>query len=425
MRRLKIAALVIAAIPLCLWLWSAARLARLERHWKADMAADRARVAAERRPPLRGEARPVNGAPEYLAALEHFTKGFGAAARYVDDDEIDVAIGKAADAAPAPLPPEIAAELARRSVDLVAICEATRAERCDFDLEPSLDKSGTAPDPVALIGLTGLLVLEGHERERAGDFRIAAELYLDLARFGADMDHGGPFPIIWLGTALRAGLGALEREIAAGGLRAEDLAEVDRELATLEGLFEPSASVIRRERLRQDGRWISMGSGLVFERFYIGLPGFDGPKYDAIVREAEEALLTPDHAARKERLTRVIANGEKSSVLPIRWAMVYLDMVPRERGKSEAHVRLARAAAAVARARLERGSFPESLAEATTAPLLDPFDGKPLRYSRSKDGSTAKIWSVGPNEVDDGGTPPSVSRPDEADIVVELTARPK
>jgi hypothetical protein len=94
-------------------------------------------------------------------------------------------------------------------------------------------------------------------------------------------------------------------------------------------------------------------------------------------------------------------------------------------GKSKAHLRLARAAAAVARARLERGAFPGSLAEATAAPLLDPFDGKLLRYSRSKDGSVAKIWSVGPNEVDDGGTPASPSRPDEGDIVVELPARPK
>jgi hypothetical protein len=424
-RRLTIAALVIAAIPLCPWLWSAARLERLERRWKADMAADRARVAGERRPPLRGEARPVDGAPEYLAALGRFTKGFRAAVPDFYDYEIADAIAKAADAAPAPLAPEIAAELARRSADLVAICEATRAERCDFDLEPSLDKSGTAPDPVALSGPTGLLILEGHERERAGDFRIAAELYLDLARFGVDMDHGGPFPTIWLGTALRAGLGALEREIAAGGLRAEDLAEVDRELAILEGLFEPSASVIRRERLRQDRRWISMGSGLVYARLYIGFPGFDGPKYDAIVREAEEALLIPDHAARKERLARIVAEGEKSSILPIQWVMVSLDMVTRERGKAEAHLRLARAAAAVARARLERGAFPDSLAGATAAPLLDPFDGKPLRYSRSKDGATAKIWSVGPNEVDDGGTPPSASRPDEADIVVELPARPK
>jgi hypothetical protein len=130
------------------------------------------------------------------------------------------------------------------------------------------------------------------------------------------MDHGGPFPAIWLGTALRAGLGALEREIAAGGLRAEDFAEVDRELAILE-LFEPSASVIRRERLRQDGRWISIGAAWPTSSFTSVSRGSTGRNTTQSSERPRRRFSFPDRAARKERLARILAEGEKSSVLPI------------------------------------------------------------------------------------------------------------
>jgi hypothetical protein len=105
--------------------------------------------------------------------------------------------------------------------------------------------------------------------------------------------------------------------------------------------------------------------------------------------------------------------------------MVHLTEIPKERRESEAHLRIARAAAAVARARLERGAFPESLAEALKKSLVDPFDGKALRYSRAKGGRTAKIWSIGRNAVDDGGVGPSANRREEGDIVIEVSAPAK
>jgi hypothetical protein len=102
--------------------------------------------------------------------------------------------------------------------------------------------------------------------------------------------------------------------------------------------------------------------------------------------------------------------------------MVDLDMVQRELGKSEAHLHLARAAAAVARARLERGAFPESLAEAMAAPPLRREAASLLALEGRLD---LEALERGANEVDDGRTPPSVWRLDEGDIVVELQAPPK
>ncbi len=53
----------------------------------------------------------------------------------------------------------------------------------------------------------------------------------------------------------------------------------------------------------------------------------------------------------------------------------------------------------------ERGHYPETLRELTPKYLpsvsLDPFDGKPLRHKRLKQGF--KVWSVGQDFKDDGG----------------------
>lgn len=58
---------------------------------------------------------------------------------------------------------------------------------------------------------------------------------------------------------------------------------------------------------------------------------------------------------------------------------------------------------AAMRFRLERGRFPNSLAEAGFR-AEDPFDSKPLRYLATRD--TVRVYSVGQNGQDDGGKSP-------------------
>jgi hypothetical protein len=74
--------------------------------------------------------------------------------------------------------------------------------------------------------------------------------------------------------------------------------------------------------------------------------------------------------------------------------------------QTQALLRCAAAALAVERYRLAMGRWPEKLTDLTpdyfaTVPL-DPFDGKPVRFKRQKDGVV--VYSIGPDGTDDGGS---------------------
>jgi hypothetical protein len=74
--------------------------------------------------------------------------------------------------------------------------------------------------------------------------------------------------------------------------------------------------------------------------------------------------------------------------------------------QSQALLRCAAAAVAVERFRLAKGRWPEKLTDLApdylaTVPL-DPFDGKPVRFKRQKDGVV--VYSIGPDGTDDGGS---------------------
>jgi hypothetical protein len=74
--------------------------------------------------------------------------------------------------------------------------------------------------------------------------------------------------------------------------------------------------------------------------------------------------------------------------------------------RSLAHVRCTIAALAAERYRRERGTWPKAPAELVASGHLkawpeDPYDGKPLRWRRPKDGIV--IYSLGPDLTDNGG----------------------
>ena len=67
---------------------------------------------------------------------------------------------------------------------------------------------------------------------------------------------------------------------------------------------------------------------------------------------------------------------------------------------------MARTALALALFKIDAGVYPDTLAELVPGHLpeiqLDPFDGMPLRYVKTEKGY--RIYSVGDNLTDDGGT---------------------
>ncbi len=94
-------------------------------------------------------------------------------------------------------------------------------------------------------------------------------------------------------------------------------------------------------------------------------------------------------------------------------------MFVTQRSRVRARALVVRTALAVVEATAKRGKPPASLQdlvpEFLSAVPTDPWDGKPLRYA------PGKVWSVGRNGVDDGGTPPP--DPDEdktGDVVVTI-----
>jgi hypothetical protein len=78
----------------------------------------------------------------------------------------------------------------------------------------------------------------------------------------------------------------------------------------------------------------------------------------------------------------------------------------RQRARATADLRVGRTALAVALCAAETGAPPASLEALVPAYLrrvpLDPWDGQPLRYASV---GPAKVWSVGRDGRDDGGTP--------------------
>jgi hypothetical protein len=81
------------------------------------------------------------------------------------------------------------------------------------------------------------------------------------------------------------------------------------------------------------------------------------------------------------------------------------------------------------RYRIANGTIPDQLASLSPRflprELLDPFDGKPLRYK--KDGNAYVVYSVGPDMADNGGAVrPSDARydtPFDITFIVERSMR--
>jgi hypothetical protein len=86
----------------------------------------------------------------------------------------------------------------------------------------------------------------------------------------------------------------------------------------------------------------------------------------------------------------------------------FLNPVAKSLIRGSAIAVLAETGLALERYNIREGGYPASLEELVPDGLdavpEDPWTGEPLRYERLSNGGP-RLWSVGPNEVDDGGMP--------------------
>jgi hypothetical protein len=97
-----------------------------------------------------------------------------------------------------------------------------------------------------------------------------------------------------------------------------------------------------------------------------------------------------------------------------------LQYLYRQAMKEVAILRVVQAANLVLAVRGEDGEFPLTLLDTPEDWPLDPFDGRPMRY-RSLDAYSFRVYSVGPDVVDDGGT---FAGPRDPDIGLALRVDP-
>lgn len=117
------------------------------------------------------------------------------------------------------------------------------------------------------------------------------------------------------------------------------------------------------------------------------------PESGATVEHQEEGLRRMEDILDNRRLSYVMA--QETAPLPVSIPII-------SHGTRADHL-MTQAYVDVLQFRNQRGRWPESLAEAGVQ-AMDPYDGKPLRYRLEGEGF--RIWSVGFNGRDDGGTFP-------------------
>jgi hypothetical protein len=119
----------------------------------------------------------------------------------------------------------------------------------------------------------------------------------------------------------------------------------------------------------------------------------------------EAARLPPHEQAQRERALEAEARELPDLAVLTRLSLPETQRMGPSFRRVQAQVRCLIAALAIERYRQRHHGWPKGLTD--LAPfvdgriLVDPFDGKPLRYRRLPDG--VLVYSIGPDETDNGG----------------------
>jgi hypothetical protein len=406
-RKLGLGVLVALALGALLW-WDAGRRARARMKEREDEAARE--VAREQelhdrepRPVVSGEPIDDDAAPRYRA-LENASF---AAAPWTWPKGMQALVSGWSPGDP--IPASVVKVLDEQEGDLAAVREAVRCTRCSlFWASP--------PDPGAQVyegkkvgahrGLGWLLILRGHEKASRGDVRGAIDEYLAAARLGIDIERAGSSEWLSHGTFVAScSFLSLGKLVARGRADEDRWTQIESGLDRLDPSLPSAESCFRRlrfedfsRRAEEEKRMFTDAGlrGRIFMLDHWRSPFALAPhdliadrsleETDELWRDSERIASVPDARARRAAFAALKRDLAGRSFTGFATTAEY----PR------VHARLARAAIILERAR-RSGDIPSSI----ELPV-DPF-GAPARLRHRPTATGYRVWSVGPNGVDDDG----------------------
>lgn len=339
--------------------------------WANEVKVERARAASVRRPMVHGLA-PIdsNVAPLYMALF---------ASNGTTDDIGAIASALKGGAGPESIEPILTA----RKADLLALREAVRYSRCDWETPWERALVAPLPNLMATRCLCNLLVIEG----RGLSPREASERDLDVIRVGTDFEAGASLIHKMMAVAiLQGGFEALGQTLVRAMPGELDLDQLQKDLERLAADRPALGDTLRGERLgarsfldeAKEAQMDPIGAKIFFELGIVGI--------DEILREMEAALLLePDL---REKAFDEIDKKVEASLNPmvkigipnIRTAVTHAEDV-------NGTERLIATAVRLEKARAADGTYPEKLDDLP----LDPGTRAPIKYQRADDG---KGWTL-------------------------------
>jgi hypothetical protein len=290
--------------------------------------------------------------------------------------------------------------LATHAKALEGLRQGAARSSCRYPYDWESGPNMQMPSLLATQSMANLAVLHARALAESGKPREAAGALLDLLQMGRDVGHDGVVICEMIGAALlQLGLKEARDLMLADKLDADALRDLDAGLAVLDGSFPNHGRVLSNEAiyssmmLREQAAAANVFVRLLFtEAFDHIVPLMEGAAKAETLPWAElkarRAVLEQESKAAMNPLTKTMLPGLGGTTEVTRHRLVQLRTL-----------RMA--------IRQKIGGEPLE--------LDDPFGGK-LKTSGS--GATLKIWSVGPDGVDDGGDGPWDTK--GKDIVLDL-----
>jgi len=385
-------ALAVGAVALVIAVSSlgSAKSLRLETAARARIA--ELKSAPTTRPTLRGGSEPGDAWDDYAPALEE-VKAFPNANKFFElvrrEPKADPELGKAA--------------LAGLAKAIEGLHRGAGRAGSRYPYEWDKGAAMTLPSLIPCTNLANLLVLKARSLAEEGKGRESAGVLLDLLQFGRDLGGDGLLISEMLGySAMAIGMTELVDQLAAEKFDKPALEDLDRGLAVLEGSLPDHGQILKTESL------------LFGSLADPSITGTWGPQRFVFACAVEDGIRMMDRAAKTDAMPWGEAQKECQAMeaeMEASWNPIFKMATPSTT-RTHQTIRQRRAQIRMLRTAVHQRA---------TGDLLDLDDPFGTKLKTAKSGTGLKVWSLGLNGIDDGGT--GDWKGNEKDIVLELKGK--